>query len=275
VKTRLFKYHNFINTLTLPAIIFTSVYNSDRNKMPFTFSHPAAILPLTYLSKQWLSLTGLVIGSLTPDFEYFIRMRVYSSFSHYWTGLFLFDIPFGIILASVFHLVVRDQLIDSLPDLLQKRFIGFKEFEWTNYLKKNLPIVVISCMIGATTHLLWDGFTHQNGHFVQTVSSLQKSLLVSNHSIPIYKLLQHGSSLVGGLLITYAIWKMPKRATVGKGINWNYWLLIVFISLLVLTLRALIGDHVVMGNMIVSAITGGLLGLILTPAVLSRRYNGR
>ena len=27
--------------------------------MPFTFSHPAIVLPLTYLPKQWVSLTGL------------------------------------------------------------------------------------------------------------------------------------------------------------------------------------------------------------------------
>jgi hypothetical protein len=243
--------------------------------MPFTFSHPAAILPLTYLPKHWFSLTALVIGSLTPDFEYFIRMRVYSSFSHSWIGLFLFDIPFAIILSSTFHLVVRDQLIDSLPDLLQKRFIAFKEFEWTNYLKKNLPIVVISCMLGAVTHLLWDGFTHQHGYFVQAISGLQKSLLVSNYYIPIYKLLQHCSSFVGGLLITYSIWRMPKRAADGKGINWSYWLLTAFISLLVLMLRALIGENVFVGNMIVSAITGGLIGLILTPAVLRLKYNGR
>ncbi|WP_262496247.1 DUF4184 family protein [Flavobacterium piscis] len=39
--------------------------------MPFTFSHPAIILPLKYLPKNWISLTGLIIGSLTPDFEYF------------------------------------------------------------------------------------------------------------------------------------------------------------------------------------------------------------
>lgn len=29
--------------------------------MPFTFSHPAIVLPLTYLSNKWISVTGLVI----------------------------------------------------------------------------------------------------------------------------------------------------------------------------------------------------------------------
>jgi hypothetical protein len=30
--------------------------------MPFTFSHPAIVLPLTFLPRQWFSFTGLVIG---------------------------------------------------------------------------------------------------------------------------------------------------------------------------------------------------------------------
>jgi hypothetical protein len=42
--------------------------------MPFTFAHPAIVLPLKHLPKRWYSLTGLIIGSMTPDFEYFIRM---------------------------------------------------------------------------------------------------------------------------------------------------------------------------------------------------------
>lgn len=59
--------------------------------MPFTFSHPAIVLPLTSLPKRCISVTGFVIGSLTPDFEYFIRMKVKSEYSHTISGLFWFD----------------------------------------------------------------------------------------------------------------------------------------------------------------------------------------
>lgn len=58
--------------------------------MPFTFSHPAIILPFKYLPNRWISMTGLIIGSLTPDFEYFIRMKIESYYSHTNAGLFLF-----------------------------------------------------------------------------------------------------------------------------------------------------------------------------------------
>jgi len=105
--------------------------------MPFTFSHPAIILPLTFLPRQWFSLTGLVIGSLAPDFEYFIRMRIQSDYSHTISGLFWFDLPLGIILAFIFHNIVRDSFFDNLPTILKSRLAKFKSFEWNEYFKKN------------------------------------------------------------------------------------------------------------------------------------------
>ena len=243
--------------------------------MPFTFSHPAAILPLTYLPKRWFSVTGLVIGSLTPDFEYFIRMRVYSSFSHTWAGMFWFDIPLAIFLAFLFHFCVRDKLIDSLPNYFQKRLLAYKGFEWMAYFKMKVLIIIFSCLIGTVTHLLWDGFTHQHGHFVQTISSLQESIFISGYSMPIYNLLQHTSSLLGIVLIIYALWKLPIHSTKSQGINWNYWIITALITVLAVMLRALISGNVAFGNIIVSAITGLMLGLIFTPAILLRRYKGR
>ena len=81
--------------------------------MPFTFSHPAIILPLNYLSKKWFSITGLVIGSLSPDFEYFIRMKIESNYSHTFWGIFYFDLPLGIMLTFIFHNIVKNELFEN------------------------------------------------------------------------------------------------------------------------------------------------------------------
>ena len=97
--------------------------------MPFTFSHPAIILPLTFLPKKWYSLTGLVIGSLTPDFEYFLRMKIQSNYSHSLSGIFWFDIPLSICLAFIFHNYVRNSLFDNLPTILKSRLTNYKAFE--------------------------------------------------------------------------------------------------------------------------------------------------
>ena len=50
--------------------------------MPFTFAHPAAIIPINSRFKSKFCLTGLVLGSMAPDFEYFIRLKPYSAYGH-------------------------------------------------------------------------------------------------------------------------------------------------------------------------------------------------
>ena len=122
--------------------------------MPFTFSHPAIVLPLSYLPQRWFSLTGLVVGSVTPDFEYFLHMRIQSDYSHTIDGLFWFDLPLGVLLAFAFHNIVRDMLFDNLPTTLKFRLLTFKQFDWNSLFKKNWPVVLISILVGKHTSFL-------------------------------------------------------------------------------------------------------------------------
>ena len=48
--------------------------------MPFTFAHPAIVLPF-YKKPKFFSMTTLIIGSMSPDFEYFLRMKIKSDMS--------------------------------------------------------------------------------------------------------------------------------------------------------------------------------------------------
>ena len=141
--------------------------------MPFTFSHPAIVLPVTYLPKKWYSLSGLIVGSMTPDFEYFIRMKDYSKYSHTWKGLFWFDVPLGLILIFIFHNVVRDILIEYLPFSLNIRFSSFSKFNWNKYFQRNIIVVLISLIVGIASHIFWDSFTHSGGYFFETIPFLK------------------------------------------------------------------------------------------------------
>src|SRR6185295_15030806 len=141
--------------------------------MPFTFSHPAAVLPLAYLPKRFVSMTGLVIGSMAPDFEYFLRMTGNSYYSHTWIGLFWFDLPLTIILAFIFHLVVRDRLVNNLPVFLAKRLLIFTNFNWIKHFKENFLIVIASIIVGIVSHILWDKFTHEGKIFVHVINEVQ------------------------------------------------------------------------------------------------------
>ena len=234
--------------------------------MPFTFSHPAIVLPLTFLPRQWLSLTGLVIGSLTPDFEYFLRMRIKSDYSHTIDGLFWFDLPLGLLLAFLFHNIVRDRLFDNLPIFLKSRFSAFKQFDWNGHFIKNWFVVVISILIGASSHILWDSFTHDHGYFVQTIPALQNSVDFLNRQIPILKILQHSSTLFGELVIAFAIYKLPINKPENENVNLKYWTILAGLTLTIISVRLLSGlDFKQYGNVIVTAISAGLISLILTP----------
>jgi hypothetical protein len=83
--------------------------------MPFTPAHSAIVLPFVRINPKYVSATGLIIGSLTPDFEYFFKMSVNGVHGHTLPGLLYFDLPVATALALVFHLVVKRNFINNVP----------------------------------------------------------------------------------------------------------------------------------------------------------------
>jgi hypothetical protein len=236
--------------------------------MPFTFSHPAAVLPLGRLGRKWLSLTGLVIGSMTPDFEYFIRMRILSKYSHSWMGLFWYDLPLGLVLVFIYNTLVKDNLIDHLPAFLNKRLSVYKNTA-DGHRWYYIIVLIVSVLIGAATHILWDSFTHPMGYFVLHVHKLKHQVHIANHSFRFYNVLQQFSSLVGAVIIAVTVFSLPAhQLTRVKNIAY-YWLMIVMIAILVLMLRMMAGlSWQQYGDVIVTTISGALIGLIVA-SVLS------
>jgi hypothetical protein len=73
--------------------------------------------------------------------------------------------------------------------------------------------VVISLIVGAATHIFWDGFTHENGFAVEAVPALRTFLFeVDGHEVYLYRLLQHASSLIGLSLLAYWVWRWLRTA---------------------------------------------------------------
>lgn len=42
--------------------------------MPFTLSHPAAVIPLSRV--KWLVPSAVLMGSMAPDFPYFLALSM-------------------------------------------------------------------------------------------------------------------------------------------------------------------------------------------------------
>lgn len=242
--------------------------------MPFTFSHPAIVLPLVKISGKWFSLTGLVIGSLVPDFEYFIRMRMDSRISHTPAGLFLFDLPLGLLLTFVFHNIVRDRLYDNLPALLQRRILRYKAFSWNSYFRQHWWIVALSILAGAESHLFWDGFTHNHAFFVDLFPALRINMDILGRVTPLYRVLQHVSSVIGGLVIGLSILRMPEVKITTVNRDPNYWIVVFSIAGVISLLRLSFPlDQKVFPQIIVTVISATLIALIAASVLIREKIN--
>lgn len=237
--------------------------------MPFTFSHPALILPLKRISGESFSLTGLIIGSITPDFEYFIRMKVESIYSHSLLGLFWFDVPLALLLTFVYHLMVRDQLVNNLPGVLNKKLFQFKSFNWPAYFKRNWITVLVSIFIGAASHLFWDDFTHPTGYFVQRIALLQKMITIESFQVPLFSILQQLSTLAGGVIVIWAIFNLDGQPLHQSNKKAAYWIFVGIIAFLITVGRQLSAfNYHRYGDIIVTIISAIMIGFVLSPIFL-------
>ena len=180
--------------------------------MPFTLSHPAAIIPF---ARQRLVLSALVVGSMSPDFLYFINLAPRGQFGHTPAGVFLFCLPLGMLTLWLFHTLMKWPLLSLCPQALQERLMGPAQGFAFLSLSRQL-LIVLSILIGAGTHLLWDGFTHEYGWAVSRLSFLRWSVIeIGARSIPVFKLFQHLSTVIGGGALLYCflhwMWRAPQE----------------------------------------------------------------
>jgi len=241
--------------------------------MPFTFAHPAIVLPLSYLPKRMVSMTGLIIGSMTPDFEYFLRMKIQSIYSHTLPGIFYFCLPIGLFVSFLFHRFIRQALVNNLPRIIGNRVHSIPTINWIPYFKTNYLIILVSLFIGASSHILWDGFTHPHGFFVERIPYLTTNLQVRTHDIKVYKILQHGSTLIGLSILLLAIFKLPSKPITGK-ISLSYWVLVVGITVFLTAIRFLVGvpfNLSGLGTLVATLIMTGFVSVILAPLILKQR----
>ncbi|RDC66085.1 DUF4184 family protein [Adhaeribacter pallidiroseus] len=240
--------------------------------MPFTFSHPAIVLPFYYLPKKTRSMTGLVIGSMVPDFEKFFRMSHYDGFSHTWPAIFYFNLPLAILLSFAFHQVARNSLIDNLPLFLKKRLLPYKQFNWLRYFKNHYLVIILSILVGVVSHLTWDSLTHPGGQLFELFPILSKWIRYPGFHMWLYVLIDRISSVIGGLVIVVAILKLPTYFIPHQADSKSssYWLFMGLIILIIMSLRLLIGvdaKFFVM-DVLITLISASLWSLIVTPYFL-------
>lgn len=174
--------------------------------MPFTITHTAAILPLTRLAPQ-LPLSALAIGSMLPDAPIFFSLGYGYNFLHSMLGLLFATIPVGLVAYWLFHRHVKAALVSLAPDWISGRLNG----DVSKHPDASLLLVSTSLMIGASSHIMWDLFTHKGLWGVEILPFLQANYSIANHEVAGYKIVQHGSSILFlPLIATLSVVKLSK-----------------------------------------------------------------
>lgn len=168
--------------------------------MAFTLAHPAAVI---FSKDKRFNLMGLILGSMSPDFIYFILFSPSSNIGHTLLGLI----------------------------------------------------------------------------FVRNIPSLKNGITLLNNSIPAYKLLQHGSTIVGFLILFIFLINIKDKNKKQPGIAINKFSLFGFIFLvqiitLVLSyLFCIITEtNFGIGRFVVTFINGLFLGYLFTGLTNKNRY---
>src|SRR5690349_25113242 len=86
--------------------------------MPLTFlSHQAVVLPLKIAAPRAVSGTALVLGSMAPDVEYFLRGYPTATVSHTWLGQLTFCLPVTLLLFWIVTRVIAEPAAAHAPEL--------------------------------------------------------------------------------------------------------------------------------------------------------------
>ncbi|MER7948418.1 DUF4184 family protein [Streptomyces sp. NPDC096079] len=174
--------------------------------MPFTLSHAAAVLPALRANgtaRGPLVASALVAGSFSPDMTYFAATAVpgameLGDITHSPLGIVTADVLITVGLLALW-LTVREPLVALLPARWRGRVYGLvRGRPWRErHPGAFVGWFCLSAILGATTHVVWDSFTHLDRWGTRAIPFLGEVVA----GFPVYLYAQYGgSALALGLL---------------------------------------------------------------------------
>jgi len=223
-----------------------------------------------------LDATCLVIGSMAPDFEYFVRGDQVGALGHTVRGIALWSVPATLVLALAWHHLAKRPLALVAPRAIVRR-VALRP--WPRWTLGALASYVISAALGAASHLVWDSFTHAKGWGVRVIPSLGAPVTAPllGHTV-VFRVLQYGSSLVGlavvAIVCAIALRRRPPHAAPPP--DWParaIYLAVVAAGIAAMAQRLGRGGGDLDAH-VVQLISGLLAGMVVASALLLRRARG-
>jgi hypothetical protein len=178
--------------------------------VPFTISHAAAVLPLQRIGKTRLPLAALMIGSMSPDFSYFVPGEFSRLATHSLVGLFLFCWPASLAVWILYVRLFEQPTIALLPETWRLRIPqSTRELNF-----RTLALVSAAIILGAVTHDVWDAFTHAHTAITKAFPVLSAVAFVSHGAhVRWYAILWGLSSILGMVALMIWAWKLLRHGT--------------------------------------------------------------
>jgi len=172
--------------------------------MPFTVSHVAAVLPAHRPLTRARVFTAAVIGSMAPDFGLLVPGFLSRLQTHSLASLLTFSLPAGLLSYWLTLLLARPAVVEVAPDGVYLRLRAQRP---ASILRLHDWLAAAAAILfGAITHLVWDGFTHEDARGVRMFPMLEDyGPEMAGHPLHLYRWLQYGSSLVGLAAVLFAL----------------------------------------------------------------------
>ena len=185
-----------------------------RRVMPWTFSHPLAVVPLRRLCPERLNFTALIIGSMSPDFGYYIGKFPVANFAHTGLRTFVVCLPMGLLALGLFY-PIRRPLCFVLPQPHRAALMPLASRR-PSFSVHSFFVAALSILLGAWTHIVWDSFTHPDGWAVTHLAILHATVIhVGTTSLAVFNFLQQVSTFGAGalLIVLYFRWLRRQQTT--------------------------------------------------------------
>lgn len=235
--------------------------------MPFTASHPAILYPLRKWEKRSFIWTLLIMGSLSPDMEYFIWLSSASYISHSKIGILLFDLPVTFLLAFAWTGFMKDVVLSKIPFLYKIENTDQEKF--SEQIKNHWWQAILAALIGILSHLVWDSFCHSGGYMVNRIPYLQENIILMGREVRRCYVVWYVCSFIG--LLIMILWTIDFKKVARKS-NWNsfikgysFWLRVLLIGCIVAAIRIKIGlGWNIYRHLVIIAVGGFIYGLIIS-----------